>query len=462
MTSRGTRTLRWSRGILLVLLALTCVHAEDAPVYVKRLSLPIDDDGIGYPQGVAVDLQAGEVLVSDTRRNRILIFDRNGLFRFEIPGGRVFSSPSDVAVDAEGYLFVLANYQRHRALIELDFDGLFRHEIRLSGLPPEALLPTLSSLAISPQGDRLFLLDEANLTLWLTDRNGRIEGSVDLGEGLDEDARRDLILGKVDVYGDRVLVAVSNYGEIRTFDFDGYDKGTYGAKGTAACKTAFPTAAALDADGNLVIVDQQRMIILRWARKGNRCLSEHYGIGNAPGYLYFPADLALDAAGRLYVSQGFEGRVQAYQGFAPAATFEAEEGETEPDAPSPESAGDADDPEDATREAVERAVRKWARAWSDRRSEDYLEAYSLEFIPPDFGSREKWARAQRKRLRRSAAIDALVPQLEVRLLSAEIARATLVVVPRSNPGLRLMSRTLLLAREGAGWKIIEERVPKTS
>lgn len=453
-------TLRWSSRFVLVLLALTCLHAEDAPVYVQRLTLPIDDDGIGYPQGVAVDMQAGEVLVSDSRRNCILIFGTDGLFRFEIPGGRVFSSPSDIAVDAEGFLFVLANYQRHRALLELDFDGQFRKEIRLTGLPPEALLPSLSSVAISPAGDRLFLLDEANLTLWLTDRNGHIEGSVDLGEGLDDDERRDLILGKADVYGDRVLIAVSNYGEIRTFDLDGSPKGTYGAKGTAACKTAFPTAAALDADGNLVIIDQQRMIILRWARKGNRCLSEHYGIGNTPGYLYFPADLALDAAGRLYVAQGYEGRVQAYAGFTPAAMPEPDEGKNDPDAPPPESA--ANEPRDANLEAAGTAVRDWVRAWSERRSEDYLAAYSLEFIPPGFGSRERWAQAQRKRLRRAETVDVLVRELKIERLSADLTRVRLVVAPRSNPGLRSMSRTLLLAREGAGWKIIEERDPSTS
>ena len=48
-------------------------------------------------------------------------------------------------------------------------------------------------------------------------------------------------------------------------------------------------------------------------------VGELYGIGNAPGYLYFPSDLALDARGRVYLTQGFEGRVQIYEGLGAAA-----------------------------------------------------------------------------------------------------------------------------------------------
>ena len=67
-----------------------------------------------------------------------------------------------------------------------------------------------------------------------------------------------------------------------------------------------------------MIVDKQRMVILRWNGEGNRCLGEYYGLGNRPGYLYFPMDLALDGTGQLYVTQGYQGRVQMYEGLAPA------------------------------------------------------------------------------------------------------------------------------------------------
>jgi hypothetical protein len=305
-------------GALALAGALGLPAAAQEPAYVRRLLLPVAEDLIGYPRGVTADVHTGEVFVCDTRRGRILIFDTEGLFLHEIPGGDVFSAPRDLAVDPEGYLVVVANYERRPGLIELDFDGLFRREIRLSGLPEGAIEPVIVSAALSPAGDRLYTLDSANLHLWISNRQGEIETSIDLAVGLDERERRDLILGHVDAYADTVLVALPAFSQIRMFGPDGAPQGTVGKPGTAPCTLAFPTAAALDEDGDLVIVDQQRMVVLRWNRKANRCLGDYLGLGAAPGYLYYPMDLALDRFGRIYVAQGFDGRVQMYSGMTPA------------------------------------------------------------------------------------------------------------------------------------------------
>jgi hypothetical protein len=135
---------------------------------------------------------------------------------------------------------------------------------------------------------------------------------------LPEKQTRDLIVGHVDVYGETVLVAVPSNSQVRLFDLDGKPGRILGMRGTAACTLAFPTAAALAGDDELVIVDQQRMLVLRWSIPSNRCLGEYIGLGDAPGYLYYPMDLALDGKGQLFVAQGFEGRVQMYRGMTPA------------------------------------------------------------------------------------------------------------------------------------------------
>jgi len=307
-------------GALAFVAALPSPVASQEPVYVRRLVLPVVGDVIGYPRGVTADLHTGEVFVCDTRIGRILIFDDEGLFLYQIAGGDVFSAPRDVAIDPEGYLVVVANHDRRRALLELDFDGLFLREVSLSGLPAGSEEPSMTSVALSPSGHRLFVLDAANLYLWICDRGGVVLKSVDLAAGLSERDRRDLILGHVDVYRETVLVAVPSFGQIRTFGHDGSSRGVVGKRGTAPCTIAFPTAAALTDDGELVIADQQRMVILRWDPRTNLCLGEHLGLGSAPGFLYYPMDLALDAEGRMFVSQGFEGRVQMYEGMTPAAS----------------------------------------------------------------------------------------------------------------------------------------------
>ena len=315
--SQVTRRLA---GLLLVVAFAGGVAAQ-APKYVGRLALPVRDDAIGYARAVTADPETGEVFVCDSRKSRILIFDSKGRFTYQIPGGRIFSAPRDLAVDPAGYLLVVANHRRHSTVVELDFDGRFIREIRLSGLPEVAAEPHPFSVALTTPGDTVYVLDRANLRVWISDRDGHVLGSVDVAEGLSEKDRSDVILGKIDVYGDTLLLALPMTGQVKLYDLDGTSRGSVGIKGTASCKLAFPVAAALNSEGNVVIVDQQRMILMRWSQD-NRCLGDHFGPGVGQGFLYYPLDMSLDRSGRLYVSQGLNGWVQAYEGLVPASYSE--------------------------------------------------------------------------------------------------------------------------------------------
>jgi hypothetical protein len=313
-TGAATRAL----GTATLLLLTGWASTAEEPTFVRRLALPVADDAIGYPRGVTADPHTGEVFVCDTRGNRILVFDSEGLFVYEIPGGDVFTAPRDVAVDPEGYLVTVAGHDQRQAILELDFDGLFIREVVLSGLPEDVAEPHVRSLALSTAGDRIYALDSRNNRLWITSRDGEVVKAVDLAGEYSTDAARDLILGHVDVYGDTVLVAIPSFSEVRAFDRDGQPTGSVSKPGTAPCTLAFPTAAALAEDGSLLIVDRQRMVVLRWSIETNRCLGEHLGIGASPGFLYYPMDLALDQSGQMYIAQGYEGRVQMYEGMTPA------------------------------------------------------------------------------------------------------------------------------------------------
>lgn len=307
--------LVWGLALLLgaLFVAVPLAPQDWTPWFVKALRLPLVDDSFRQPRSVTADHATGEVFVCDTFGNRVVIFDQRGLFRHQITGGTVFRAPVDLGVDPEGYIFLLANHGGGRGVLLLDFDGKLISRVPLLDLPADALEPELVSIALSPGGDRLFLLDAANQRLWIADRAGSIRASADLAAGLSEDEREEQVLGHVDVYGDRALVAIPTAGRIYLFDLDGVARGTAGQRGTSACQTAFPVAAGIDAEGQIVILDKQRARFLRWSPGTNRCLSEHSGFGNAPGALYQPADLSIDRQGRLYISQGFEGRVQVYK-----------------------------------------------------------------------------------------------------------------------------------------------------
>lgn len=319
MTSTSQRRLLQCGLLLSTLLFHNGIGFGQEPVYWDRLTLPVSGGSFGYPESVTADLHTGEVFVCDTRYNQIAIFGDDGLFKFQINGGQDFQAARDIAIDPEGYLIVIANRGRKQAILELDFDGLFLREFQLVGFPEDLKTPRLDSIALSPAGDRIFAIDSSNMRLWIARRDGRIITAVDLGEGKTEKERQEMILRNVDVYGDMVLVPLPMEGKIRLFSLDGEARKSVGTKGTGACKLGFPTAAGLDSDGNLVIIDQQRMKIIRWSLTEDKCLGEYYGIGSTPGWFYFPIDISLDLNGKAYVAQGWQGRVQVYEGLSPAA-----------------------------------------------------------------------------------------------------------------------------------------------
>jgi hypothetical protein len=412
------------------------------------------DELIGFPRGVTADLWTGETFVCDTRGNRILIFAPDGYYRYQIPGGILFSAPRDLAVDAHGFLVVVANHQGKRSLLELDFDGRFVDVIQLSGLPEAALEPNVSSVALSPSGDRLYVLDIANLVLWMADRDGTIHGAVEMAKDLSDDQRRDLILGKVDVYGDRLLIPFSSHGHVYLFDLDGNPLGSFGRYGTAGCRLAFPVAAALDVNDDLIIVDRQRMKLVRWDPEENVCLGEHYGPGTGQGYLYYPLDLALDREGRVYVSQGLGGRVQSYEGMAPAA-HRANQAGVEQAGAFGEDVVALEEGEGHPAGTAAAAVRGWARARAEGRVEDFLASYSEEFRPPDGADRDAWEAIQRDFLEGAEGSEFQLSGLEV---LADSANVTLTQVPAPESGEPVAKRILVLKLEPGGWKIVEERV----
>jgi len=306
--------------LLLVLAALLSTTSAGQEIqYRQRIQLPLRDDAFRQPRAVVADLHANEIFVCDTFDHRIGIFDGQGYFEYLIPGGDRFRSPIDLAVDPEGYLLVLGFFGGRKSFTVLDFDGQLLETVELQDLPSEIDQVDLQSLALSPDGQRVFAVDEDNHRLWISDRQGLVTGWFDFEQGRSEEEIQDLILAHVDVYQDEVLVAAPSDGLVYRFGLDGKSRGYVGFKGTTPCKTAFPVAAALDAEGMILVLDKQRAVFTRWDPRDNRCLDEYMGFGDAPGALYQPGDIALDAVGRVYVAQGFQGRVQVYEGAVPAA-----------------------------------------------------------------------------------------------------------------------------------------------
>lgn len=165
-------------------------------------------------------------------------------------------------------------------------------------------------------------------------------------------------------------------------------------------------------------------------------------VGGPPGRRWATDSVAPDeapAAGAARVAPEDEGSQSAVSG----------------DAGDP--AEEASRPADRSAEAAE-AVRRWARAWSERRVDDYLAAYSAGFTPASQLSREEWEARRRDRLQNQGSIRVAVVSMEIDERSETELRATFTQSYRSDVFRDRVRKTLRLVREDEAWKIAEEIV----
>ncbi|MCH7666708.1 MAG: PilZ domain-containing protein [Acidobacteria bacterium] len=137
-------------------------------------------------------------------------------------------------------------------------------------------------------------------------------------------------------------------------------------------------------------------------------------------------------------------------GFQRAIEVEKEKGE-----PRKESPLVADMP---LRETVRRAVKNWARAWSERHVDDYLSFYSEDFRPASGVTRAVWEARRRDRLVTQGAIRVAVVLLEVEEVSPTEMRVTFTQSYQSDRFRDRVRKTLRMSWNDDAWKIAEEIV----
>jgi tetratricopeptide (TPR) repeat protein len=105
---------------------------------------------------------------------------------------------------------------------------------------------------------------------------------------------------------------------------------------------------------------------------------------------------------------------------------------------------------------IEQTVRAWAAAWSAREADAYLGFYGSGFKVPDGRDRETWNQERRTRVTRPEFIKVEIDKLRIDLKD-DTAKVRFHQRYESNILKNAGTKTLLMAREGQSWKIIEER-----
>jgi sugar lactone lactonase YvrE len=267
----------------------------------------------------------------------------NGGYGYSGDGGAAtnanLASPSGVAVDASGNLFivdsddnVVRKVDTHGVITTVAGNGGYGYFG--DGSPAtNANLASPSGVAVDASGN-LFIADSDNSVVRKVDTNGiitTVAGNGDYGYSGDGGAATTASLETpvgvaVDAFGN-LFIADPPAQRIRKVDTKGLiwtvaGKGVYGFSGDggAAINATFeyPVAVAVDASGNLWIADQDNQRIRKvdtnaiiWTVAGNG----EYGFSGDGGAAMnatfeYPAGVVVDAAGNLFIADSNDQRIR--------------------------------------------------------------------------------------------------------------------------------------------------------
>jgi DNA-binding beta-propeller fold protein YncE len=259
------------------------------------------------PTDIHVDANSGEIFVTEAGSNRVLIFDADGLLRYQFSCGDVMTHPTCLDVDPNGYIYVLGPGLDGRGIFRYDYDGL---PLNALALPKEiaGISLDLSSIALDDSG-RVFALDRAGKRVCIFDLEGSLQDTFDVAPQLDEDLRSELSFGSLHIHDDRLYLPMPGLGVVQIYDFKGNHLRSLGRKGSSMGEMSFPIAVAHAAGDMLLVLDKHRFNVLGFDGRG-RFLGEFGGKGLRSGWFYHPSLLAVDEKDQVYVGQLFENKIQ--------------------------------------------------------------------------------------------------------------------------------------------------------
>ena len=311
---------------------------------------PATNAAVAFPRGLALDT-AGNLFIADTLNFRIRRVSPDGIIstvagngteRFSGDGGAATSAslvrPQAVAVDAAGNLFIADTFN-HR-IRQVSPDGIIstvagngRGGFSGDGGPAtNASLVFPEGLALDAAGN-LFIADAFNDRIRQVSPDGIISTVAGNGirgfsgdggpatnasldpDGLAVDAAGNLFIA--DAFNHRIR-QVSPDGVISTVAGDGTERFSGDGGPATDASISFPHDLALDAAGNLFIADSSNHRIRRVSPDGIISTVAGNGFGGFSGdggpatnaSLRFPGGVALDAAGNLFIADRGNDRIR--------------------------------------------------------------------------------------------------------------------------------------------------------
>lgn len=273
------------------------------PEYLYSISGPQGENALTRPIGVAVG-DGDRVYIADTTADTIRVYTRQGeyLFSFSEVGEGALEEPAYVVVDAQDNVYV----SDRRAVYSFTPDGEFIQRITPQGEgafgPLGMCFDKDGNLYVTDVGEtlehRIVVFDEQGREI------RRFGSTAEAGQMSDLPGRFHFPNGIIISEDERLLISDSNNRRVQVFSMDGgfdYFIRTSG----------IPRGMTIDESERLYVVDALAHTVDVYTLDGERIVS--FGTeGVGPGQFRYANDVALDSAGRIYVSDRENNQVQVW------------------------------------------------------------------------------------------------------------------------------------------------------
>lgn len=282
MNNLGSRVFGWLVGL---------TSAKRVPVVLQR------------PQNGFVD-EDGRILVTDVSQAAVFVFDPSAgkLLVWRSAGQTArFMTPVGIAPGAEGEILVAD--ADLRIVVRLNREGE-----PVGGIGLGSLERPVGVVRDAARG-RIFVADAKAHDVKVFSDAGELIGRIGShGDGAGE-FNAPTYLAYAD---DRLIVTDTLNSRVQVFDAEGGFVREFGRRGLFVGDLPRPKGVAVDARGNLYVVESYYDHLLVFNDQGELLLAIG-GSGSGIGEFYLPAGVWTDHRDRIYVADAFNGRVMIFQ-----------------------------------------------------------------------------------------------------------------------------------------------------
>jgi len=267
----------------------------------------------GKVADLALDEAHNLVYVLDSEDGTIDAFNRQGIAKFRIGKQEKIDSPTAIAVDQDGSLYV-AEADSGKIKV-LDRKNRLARVIDVRG---EAGQKTVVGRMTTSGGD-LYVTDPAGARILVFDKEGKLRLSFG-SSGSAPGQFQSIEDVAVDRQG-RIYVTDSTGAPVQVFDKTGKYIYRFGTRGPLDQDFVQPSGIVIDRFDQVWVVDSAAHRIRIFDRLGF-FLTSFGDYGMAEGSLFYPTRIQLDGLGRTYVSQRGLPRLQVFAVEKPFQPFD--------------------------------------------------------------------------------------------------------------------------------------------